>query len=120
MYMDVIHQIMSTQQMSYIDKLLNQEIQKKPILISVKLSNDEEIQELNKKHLGRDFPTDVLSFNANEQIEDGYNLGDIIVNVVQAKRQASVYENSLKEEIAQLVEHGILHLLGVHHDGDGE
>lgn len=93
---------------------------RKPIYISVKISNDKEIQALNKLHLGRDFPTDVLSFNANENEEEGYFLGDIIVNYDQAKRQASKYKNSKKEEIAQLVEHGVLHLLGVHHKDDDE
>jgi probable rRNA maturation factor len=57
----------------------------------------------------------------NEYNEDGsYYLGDIIVNKDQALRQSGDYGNSIEEEIAQLVEHGVLHLLGIHHDGDDD
>lgn len=95
-------------------------LQKKPIIVSVKISDDIEIQKLNKEYLGRDYATDVLSFNVGEYTEDGeeYYLGDIIVNMDQAKRQAQDYGNSVEEEIAQLVEHGMLHLMGIHHEGD--
>jgi probable rRNA maturation factor len=87
--------------------------------ISIILSKDKKIRELNKKHLKRDYPTDVLSFEMREELKDGdFYLGDVIVNVEQAGRQAEEYGNSLQEEIAQLVEHGVLHLLGVHHPGD--
>ncbi len=89
------------------------------MFISVSITNDEEIRQLNKEHLERDYVTDVLSFNINEQQEDGtYYLGDIVVNKDQAERQASEYGNDIEHEIAELVEHGMLHLLGVHHDGD--
>ena len=89
------------------------------MFISVSITNDEEIRQLNKEYLERDYVTDVLSFNINEQQKDGtYYLGDIVVNKEQAERQASEYGNDVKREIAELVEHGMLHLLGVHHDGD--
>lgn len=91
----------------------------KEVYISIKLSGDQEIQELNKKHLNKDKPTDVLSFNMDETQDDGsYYLGDVIVNLDQAARQAKDYGNNVEEEIAHLVEHGVLHLLGVHHPGD--
>ena len=93
-----------------------------PYNINVRISNDTEIQELNRKHFGRDYPTDVLSFNLRDENDppgDDY-LGDIIVNIDQAMRQASEYGNDLEHELAALVEHGILHLLGVHHEGDDE
>ncbi len=91
------------------------------IKISVTLSDDKESQKLNNQYLKRDFPTDVLSFNMDEEIEDGgYYLGDIVVNVEQAERQALEYGNTVEEEVSQLVEHGVLHLLGVHHPDDDE
>lgn len=80
--------------------------------ITVKISGDSEIQKLNKKYLGKDNTPDVLSFPMNE---NGY-LGDIIVNRDQALRQAKEYGNDLEHEIAELVEHGVLHLLGVDHN----
>jgi probable rRNA maturation factor len=53
-----------------------------------------------------------------ERDDGSYYLGDIVVNIDQAERQAVEYENSVEEELAELVEHGVLHLLGVHHEGD--
>ena len=89
------------------------------IHISISIVNDSEMKKLNKEYLDRDYPTDVLSFNIDEGQEDGtYYLGDVVVNRDQAKRQANEYGNSLEEEIGELIEHGILHLLGVHHEGD--
>lgn len=96
-------------------KLLNH----KPVYISVSVVDDAKIRELNKIHRGKDYATDVLSFDMDETLEDGtLYLGDIIVNIEQAARQADDYGNSVEEEIAALVEHGVLHLLGVHHPGD--
>jgi probable rRNA maturation factor len=92
---------------------------KKQIHISITISNDKEIQKLNKDYLKRDYATDVLSFEIKETQEDGsLYLGDVIVNKEQAKRQAKEYGNDLEHEVAELVAHGVLHLLGVHHDGD--
>ena len=88
-------------------------------LVTVKFTHDKEIASLNKEFRGKDIATDVLSFNMDEQQEDGsYYLGDIVVNLDQAKRQASTYGNDLKQELAELVGHGLLHLLGVHHEED--
>lgn len=97
----------------------------KPIIFSVRISGDKEIQELNKKHFNRDYPTDVLSFNMNEERvdengEEYYYLGDLLVNKDEARRQASDYDNDLEHEIAELIEHGSLHLMGIHHDDDDE
>ena len=87
--------------------------------ISVSIVDDSEIKKLNKKYRKKDYPTDVLSFNINERREDGsFYLGDVIVNKDQAKRQAGEYGNSVEEEISELTAHGVLHLLGVHHEGD--
>lgn len=75
-----------------------------------------EIRRLNKKYRGRDETTDVLSFNIDEKLPNGdYYLGDVAVNREQAKRQAKDYGNAKEEEIAALVEHGVKHLLGLHH-----
>jgi probable rRNA maturation factor len=91
----------------------------KKIYISVTITDDKEIHELNKQYRNKDYATDVLSFNINETSEDGtFYLGDIVVNKEQAARQAGEYGNTLEEEISDLTAHGILHLLGIHHDGD--
>ena len=97
------------------------EILGKKAFISVFITNDRDMKKLNKEYLNRDYTTDVLSFDIKENQEDGsLYLGDIVVNKDQAKRQAKDYGNDLEEEISELVGHGVLHLLGVHHPGDGE
>ncbi len=99
-------------------------LNKEEIYISVSIVDDKKMQELNKEYLKRDYPTDVLSFEIGETQSDGtYYLGDVIVNKQQAERQSGEYGNDLEKEISELVEHGVLHLLGVHHeesDKDGE
>jgi probable rRNA maturation factor len=92
---------------------------KKRTYISVTITGDEEVRGLNKKYLGRDYPTDVLSFNIEEKMEaGGMYLGDIIINRDQAERMAGKAENGIEKEISELAAHGILHLLGVHHEED--
>ncbi len=86
--------------------------------VSISIVGDDEMRKLNKEHLGRDYATDVLSFNVEEQTDQGFYLGDIVVNKDQAERQAAEFDNSVEEEIAELVAHGMLHLMGVHHEGD--
>lgn len=89
--------------------------------ISISIVGDKEIQELNKEHLDRDYPTDVLSFQVKELLEDGTEyLGDIVINRDQAKRQMKEYNNNVEHEIAELASHGVLHLLDVHHAHDDE
>lgn len=89
--------------------------------ISVSIVSDTEIRQLNKDYLDRDYPTDVLSFSINEvQDNGGLYLGDVVVNREQAQRQASDYGNDLEHEISELVAHGVLHLLGVHHPDDDD
>lgn len=91
----------------------------KKIHISIYISDDKEITQLNKQFRNKDYATDVLSFEVKELLEDGtFYLGDVIVNKEQAERQASEFGNNVEQEISELAGHGILHLLGVHHDGD--
>jgi probable rRNA maturation factor len=99
----------------------NKDILKNEIYGSVSLISDSKMKKLNKKYLDRDQTTDVLSFEINEKQEDGtIYLGDVVVNKEQARIQAKDYENTLEEEISELVAHGVLHLLGVHHEDDDE
>ena len=87
--------------------------------ITVSLIKDASMKELNSKYKNKDYPTDVLSFTTGEETEEGvFCLGEIAVNIDQAKRQAQEYGNDLEQEVAELVEHGTLHLLGVHHKED--
>nr|WP_276716461.1 rRNA maturation RNase YbeY [Kyrpidia tusciae] len=90
--------------------------------VSVVLVDDERIRELNRDYRGVDRPTDVLSFAMREgegepvQTEEGRELlGDIVISVETAERQANQYGHSLRRELAFLAVHGFLHLLGYDH-----
>ncbi len=86
---------------------------------NISFVGDAQMKKLNKKYKGKDYPTDVLSFEINEKTPEGKNyIGDIVVNIDQAKRQAKEYKNTTEEEISELVAHGMLHLQGINHEGD--
>ena len=90
--------------------------------VSITLTDNVYIHELNMKYRNIDRPTDVLSFALNEgeepEIVDGpvvNMLGDIIISVERATEQAAEYGHSIEREIAFLTVHGMLHLLGYDH-----
>ena len=92
--------------------------------LSLRLTTDTEIQALNSQFRHLDKPTDVLSFAAMEvdfpeiEVEAGdlaVYLGDIIISVDTAVRQAPEHGYSLRRELAWLASHGLLHLLGWDH-----
>lgn len=83
------------------------------------LTNDEEVRELNRDYRNIDKTTDVLSFKTDNNIVFPVNiLGDIIISIPQMKRQAEEYQTGEKRELAFLVIHGLLHLLGFDHEDE--
>jgi probable rRNA maturation factor len=87
--------------------------------ISVSFVRDPKIRELNRVYRGLDTPTDVLSFPLIES-DNAYAggerlLGDIVISVDTAKRQADDYDAPLGREVQRLLIHGVLHLLGHDH-----
>jgi probable rRNA maturation factor len=94
--------------------LTNQEAQGD---ITIVLTDDAQLQQLNRDFLGSDAPTDVLSFPALEtDPETGRRyLGDILISVPRADDQAGAAGHALEEEVRLLIVHGTLHLLGHDH-----
>src|SRR3989338_7930509 len=90
------------------------------MVININIVGDKDIKVLNNKYFERNYPTDVLSFNFNQVVDGEYYLGDVVVNKDQAERQCKDYGNDLEHEISELVAHGVLHLLGVHHEDDND
>ena len=93
--------------------------------LSISLVNDRKIQSLNREHRGKDKATDVLSFPLYEAGERGHTdgermLGDVVISVDTARRQAAEYDAPLENEIHRLLIHGILHVLGHDHEEPGE
>lgn len=85
--------------------------------LTVVLSDDQQLLELNLQFMGINSTTDVLSFTADEidPETDSVYLGDVIISYERAQAQASVAGHSLEDELQLLVVHGILHLLGYDH-----
>lgn len=87
--------------------------------VSILFTTDPEIEGYNRRFLKREGPTDVLSFPLEGKTMEGKrNLGDIIISVDTAFRQAKELNHSFEEEIKLLIIHGLLHLLGYDHEKD--
>lgn len=89
--------------------------------VTVAFVSDRAMRELNRRWRGKPGTTDVLSFPADqdefERLE-GLSLGDVVISVEQAARQAKENDLSLDQEIAQLILHGLIHLCGYDHSTD--
>jgi probable rRNA maturation factor len=87
--------------------------------LTVILTDNEQMRQLNRDFRGLDSPTDVLSFPSGDGPEDETGdfvyLGDIAISVPIAKKQAQANGHPLKAEIQLLAIHGVLHLLGYNH-----
>jgi len=87
-------------------------------------TDDKFIRTLNNKYRGIDKPTDVLSFSLQEgaikspEVECDKLLGDIIISVETAQRQADNLNHSMEKELTVLLIHGLLHLTGYDHEKD--
>jgi len=108
---------------------LDYEQYENPVEVSVTFTDNEKIRELNKKFRGIDRSTDVLSFPLfdyeGESEEPPVDeligmLGDIVISLEQAKKQADEYGHSFEREAAFLCVHSMLHLLGYDHETSKE
>ncbi|MFC2064889.1 rRNA maturation RNase YbeY [Chloroflexota bacterium] len=85
--------------------------------LTILLTNDEQVRELNRKYLSNDEVTDVLSFSSLEVDPDSKRmyLGDVIISQNRAMDQAQQAGHDVEVELHLLVVHGVLHLLGFDH-----
>ena len=93
--------------------------------VGLQLTDDTQIQQFNQQYRSIDYPTDVLAFVATESeillpsdITEPLYLGDIIISLDTANRQAQSQNHSLVVELAWLTSHGLLHILGWDHPND--
>ena len=87
--------------------------------LSILLTGDEDIHHINVDYRGIDKPTDVIAFAMNEGVFSEINdniLGDVVISLDTAKRQASERGVDVMDEVVFLLIHGILHLLGYDHE----
>jgi probable rRNA maturation factor len=93
-----------------------------PSELSIVLTDDAMVCQLNRNYRATDAPTDVLSFAQGEGERFARppgatpHIGDVVISVDTARRQAEEYGITLHDEVAHLVVHGILHLLGYDHE----
>lgn len=85
--------------------------------LGLEMVGDRRMRRLNRDYRGRDRPTDVLAFPLRtEPVPVSPLLGDVVISVPAAIRQWTLYSETLDEELARLLIHGILHLLGYDHE----
>ena len=122
-----------TRRLKTVTRRLLREVNEPESSLSISLVDDAVIRELNREHRGKDKPTDVLSFpldpsdfgdprakpvgspNTPERL-----LGDVVISIDTARRQAADYDAPLQNEIYRLLIHGILHVLGHDHEEQAE
>jgi probable rRNA maturation factor len=116
------------------DKVLEYEGCEDEFEVSVSFVDDDEMKKLNLEYRGIDSTTDVLSFpmiefyeedaeeedEDDEYIEEELALGDVVISMEKALAQAEEYGHSFERELAFLLVHGILHLLGYDHENEQE
>ena len=105
-------------------KYISMKLEIEDAIFNIIMVDDEKIQELNKNYRGKDSVTDVLSFPLTS--EDGkteinpdtnaVQLGDVVISLETAVKQAQNYGHSLEREIGFLTVHSMLHLLGYDHE----
>ena len=97
-----------------------------PVELGLVIASDETVHELNRSYRSVDSTTDVIAFALSERgaksevfivpPDDVIHLGEVIISYPQAKRQAEEQRHPLERELALLVAHGVLHLLGYDHE----
>jgi probable rRNA maturation factor len=91
--------------------------------LSLVLTDDERIHELNRTYRNKDKPTDVLAFAQREgELGEsaGRLLGDVVVSIPTARRQAKARRRAVTAEVTMLIAHGLLHLIGYDHQTEAE
>ena len=92
--------------------------------VDVLITTNKVIQRYNLKYLNHDYPTDVLSFplelDSPSSSDKKIILGQIVINYQKAFIQAKTYGHTKERELSFLFVHGLLHLLGYHHDTKNE
>lgn len=89
--------------------------------VTIAFVSDRAMSELNRMWRHKQGTTDVLSFPANDnefEDPDSLNLGDVVISVEQAARQARNNKMTFEAEVSQLILHGLIHLCGYDHETD--
>lgn len=88
--------------------------------LTIRMTDDEEIQDLNSRYRGKEKPTNVLSFTNEDPYahlggEERY-LGDIVISIPTVEREAEEQNKKFENHLSHMALHGVLHLLGYNHE----
>jgi probable rRNA maturation factor len=119
---DYIHQVSSESLELAAQMSLKQQGASLDSGLTIVITDDDQLHQLNQKFLGIDTPTDVLAFPAGYTDPDtgGYYLGDVLISYPRGQAQAATSGHSTNEELQLLIVHGVLHLLGHDHREDDD
>ncbi|ENY69052.1 metal-dependent hydrolase [Mycoplasmopsis bovigenitalium] len=97
---------------------------KKQIILDVSIVNNKKIQKLNKEHRGKNYPTDILSFDfGDSSLYDSLPflpIGELVISHEKVEQQAVEFNHSLRREYCYLFAHGLVHLMGYDHEEENE
>jgi len=104
-----------------VDRVIDKNEMASPVEVSIAVVGDRKMRELSKKYKGEDKTRNVLSFSQTEgepaqMPNDILRLGDIVLSFPQVIRDASRDEMLVDDKVDELIEHGLMHLLGLHHE----
>jgi probable rRNA maturation factor len=104
-----------------VDRIIDKNEMASPVEVSIAVVGDRKMRELSKKYKGEDKTRNVLSFSQTEGApvqmpNDILRLGDIVLSFPQVIRDASRDEMLVDDKVDELIEHGLMHLLGLHHE----
>lgn len=106
---------------SVVEKVIAENEITSPVEVSIAVVGDRKMKELSKKYTGEDKIHNVLSFSQTDgesisHSNDLLRLGDVVISFPEVIREASEEEMFVDDKVDELVEHGLQHLLGVHHE----
>lgn len=104
-----------------VDRVIDKNEMASPVEVSIAVVGDRKMRELSKKYKGEDKTRNVLSFSQTEgervqMPNDILRLGDIVLSFPQIIRDASRDEMLVDDKVDELIEHGLMHLLGINHE----
>ena len=104
-----------------VEKVLQEQNIQGPVEVSVAIVGDRKMRELSKKYKGEDKTRNILSFSLAEGEAvvlptDKLRLGDVVISYPYLIKEAAQFEELVDDRMDMLVEHGLKHLLGIHHE----
>ncbi|QSF13474.1 rRNA maturation RNase YbeY [Mycoplasma sp. Mirounga ES2805-ORL] len=96
----------------------------KDLIVDVTITDNKKIQKLNKQYRGKDYPTDILSFDFGDKtIYDSLPIlpiGELVISSEKVESQAEEFNHSVRREYCYLFTHGLVHLMGYDHETEEE